>query len=418
MVARLGRASFAAALAWLCAVAEAQSDRHEWLLQVDLDSAATSTPIDFAASGALGKLRYDDGFAGVGVARMLVEYEARLTPSWRAHVVGDYAEGLEHELGLTEAHLEWRPIPKSPNRHRLKLGAFYPDLSLENHAAGWGSDFTISSSAINTWFAEEVRTLGAEWSLQRPIGAPGSGRSLKYLAAVYFGNDPTGTLVAWKGWSLHDRQTRLNDVVALPDLPQVGPGGMFENQVVKGEPFVETDDRPGYYYGVEWRLGRRALIAALHYDNHADPSSLREGQYGWTTRFDHVGAQFELPAGVGLVVQWLDGTTVMGPIMNGRRVVDVGFSSRFMLLTRQFSAHRVSVRYDDFEVEDYDFVPLDDSSEAGRAWTVAYRFDPSDRWSWRLEWLEIGARKASWVYFGLPERATEHMLQMRLSYRL
>lgn len=398
--------------------AHAQDDRHTWLIQIDVDSATASTPVDFSATGAVGKLRYDDAYDGTGIARVLVSYEGRLTPTLRAHVVGDYVEEFDNELGLTEAFLEWRPVPKSASRHRVKIGAFYPELSLENDAVGWGSDFSISSSAINTWVAEELRTIGVEWSLQRSLGAPSSGRHLKWLAALYYGNDPTGTLLAWKGWSLHDRQTRLNDVLPLPSLPQVGPGGMFESQVVKGEPFVETDDRPGYYYGMEWRLSRRASVSAMHYDNHADPRSLREGQYGWTTRFDHVGAKVELPADVGLVAQWMRGTTVMGPMLNGRYVVDTGFASNFALLTKRLGNHRISLRYDDFEVEDYDFVPLDDSAETGHAWTAAYGFDHTERLSWRLEWLEVDTVKASWAYFGLPERSTERMLQMRLSFRL
>jgi hypothetical protein len=112
------------------------------------------------------------------------------------------------------------------------------------------------------------------------------------------------------------------------------------------------------------------------------------------------------------------GTTVMGPLLNGRYVVDTGFASNFALLTKRVGSHRLSLRYDDFEVSDYDFVPLDDSSEHGHAWTVTYGYHQTERVSWRLEWLEVDTVKPSWTYFGLPEAATERMLQMRLSVRL
>jgi hypothetical protein len=213
--------------------------------------------------------------------------------------------------------------------------------------------------------------------MERPLGASGSAWKVKPIAALYYGNDPIGTLLSWKGWALHDRQTRLNDVLPLPPLPQVGPSGIFQNQAVRAEPFIETDDRPGYYFGTEFQLRRRALIAVMHYDNHADPMSLRDGQYGWITRFDHVGTQVELPRDSGLVVQWLRGTTAMGPFVNGARVVDVGFDSYFLLLTKRVNQHRMSIRFDDFDVTDRDYIPLDDSSESGHAWTVAYRFDYS-----------------------------------------
>jgi hypothetical protein len=156
----------------------------------------------------------------------------------------------------------------------------------------------------------------------------------------------------------------------------------------------------------------------MHYDNHADPMSLRDGQYGWITRFDHVGTQVELPRDSGLVVQWLRGTTAMGPFVNGARVVDVGFDSYFLLLTKRVNQHRMSIRFDDFDVTDRDYIPLDDSSESGHAWTVAYRFDYSERLNLKLEWLQIENDRPSHAYFGRPVNGTERIVQLQVGLKL
>jgi hypothetical protein len=46
-------------------------------------------------------------------------------------------------------------------------------------------------------------------------------------------------------------------------------------------------DRPlsGFFYGAEWRLGRRALLTTLKNDNHADPLTLKNGHYGFESYF-------------------------------------------------------------------------------------------------------------------------------------
>jgi hypothetical protein len=45
------------------------------------------------------------------------------------------------EIGVTEAYLEYRPVPRSPWQRRWRFGAFYPHVSLEN--AGAGLDFAL-----------------------------------------------------------------------------------------------------------------------------------------------------------------------------------------------------------------------------------------------------------------------------------
>jgi len=170
--------------------------------------------------GSVGKLRYDDSNEGLMISRAFADYEFQVVDTLKIHaVVQAYDDDIGSALDFTEAYVEWRPVPRSENRYRLKVGAFYPRISLENVAAGWSSPYTISSSAINTWVAEELRTIGAEMSVSRRPAIFGGAHTISLQGAIFYGNDPAGSLLAWKGWSVHDRQSRFGDELPLPPLP-------------------------------------------------------------------------------------------------------------------------------------------------------------------------------------------------------
>ena len=388
----------------------AQDERHRWSVGIELDARTTDETTKLAAA------------ADPSGYRIAFAYQGTIKPTLSVNAVLDVVDDGTAGIDLTEAYLAFQPVPRSPFRHSVRAGAFYPPLSLENVGPAWSSPYTRSFSAINTWVGEELRTIGAEWSVRRGLGPDARRRELRFIAATYYGNDPAGALLAWRGFALHERQSRLGDALVLPAVPQIEPGMMFEAQARATEPFVETDHSPGYYYGAEWKLGRRALVTALHYDNHADPLTLRNGHYGWTTRFDHIGAQFELPAGFGLVVQWMDGTTVMGPPIppatDGYHVVDTGFDSAFALVTRTHDRHRVSLRFDDFSIVDNDGTALDDNSESGDAITLAWRYQSNSGWSVGVEWMALDLERPAFAYFGWPTVVSEDLVRLDLRYRL
>jgi len=398
--------------------ADVENDQHIFAFQVDVTAATVSTDLDSWLDGGVGKLRYDEQSDGLLTNRWLAEYRGRLLPTLSAYVALDYQDDGSNGLDLTEAFLTWNPIPSSRNRHQWKIGAFYPRLSLENTGPGWSSPFTISSSAINTWVGEEIRAFGAEWSMQRRLGDAGSPHQMGVFASGFYGNDSAGALLAWKGWSVHDRQSRFNDKLPLPPLPQIQPGGFFENQSPWVEPFTELDHAPGYYAGAEWRYASRALVRFTRSDNRADPEQLVGGQYGWINRFDHVALQAELPWDIGLIAQWMKGETAMGPVVNGARMVDTDYRSHFLLLTRVQRGHRATIRYDNFDLTQNDQTPDDNNPDSGHAWTLAYRYEPSARWSVAVEWMSIDTEHCAWVYYGLEPKATERQLLVQASFKL
>jgi hypothetical protein len=430
MAALLSRASTVIVAALLCrtALAADGGDRHRFELTLDLGYQAADSDLGAWTDGGLGKLRYADD-DGVEAARVMLEYRGRISPTWSTTIVADYVDDASSGLDLTETFVEWRPIPRSKDQHQVRIGAFYPPLSLENVSAGWESPYSDSYSAINTWIGEEIRPIGAEWSLRRRLGPLGSPHELEVFAAGFFGNDPAGTLLFWRGWSLHARQTRLNDRLPMPQMPQWNSQGTivgFRDQHV--EPFEEIDHDPGVYGGVEWRYARRVLLKLARYDNRADPHAFDAGQWGWHTAFTALGLQASLPWEIGLVAQWLDGSTywISGARRNGTlspaaELVEDGFDARFVLLTRSFGgagAHRLSIRYDDFAMaREPGPEPL--SSDHGHAWTAAYRFEPSPRWSARVEWLKVESRRDLWSeFYAKPHAATERHLRLIGTYRL
>ena len=119
------------------------------------------------------------------------------------------------------------------------------------------------------------------------------------------------------------------------------------------------------------------------------------------------------------MAQWMSGFTLMGPVLSlGTRPVDDEFEASYLLLTRMFDGHRLTLRYDHFSVEDRDVLPADDNSESGHALTLAYvrEFSPSLRLV--VEWLEVDSSRPARTYLGLDPSSKESLLQAQLRWRL
>jgi len=424
----LTRGSFvlAAALLGHAALGSDTSDRHQWQVELDAGYVAADSALGPWTEGGLGKLRYAESNDGLISARLFAQYRGRISPTLTATVIGDYQNDASSGVDLTEAFFDWHPIPSSGNQQQVRFGAFYPPLSLENNELGWHSPFTYSYSAINTWLGEEIRPIGAEWSLRRRLGFAGSPHELRVFAAAFYGNDPAGTFLFWRGWSLHDRQTRLDDRLPMPPMPRWDFTGTivgYSEQSV--EPIEEIDHEPGAYAGAEWRYAKRVLVQLARYDNRADPSSFADGQWAWRTAFTHLGVQASLPAQLGLVAQWMRGDTywIEGARSNGTlspfaELVEDEFSSGFLMLTRLVhGTHRFSLRYDEFEMYRADSAPRTYSDD-GHAWTLGYRYERSKQLSGGIEWLQIASHRDLWLLYSPITDATERHVRLQVTYRL
>lgn len=394
-------------LAW-GAIAAAASP-HEFNLQADLRLVGADTPLTSFVDGGLGLLRFDEEHDGLQLGFLMLDYAGPVTDTVRANVILFVTDdGDKNPVDVTEAFLEWRPVPASEWRWRTKLGAFYPPISLENRGLGWQSVYTLSPSAINTWVGEEIRTIGSEVTLTNAGAGVGRSFDVSAVLGVYGWNDPMGILIRLRGWALHDRQSPLFGRLPKTTGLTFGPDQM--------EFFAEIDNRPGYYAGGEFTWRDRLVVRALRYDNRGDPGASNGTEYAWLSRFNAFGMRLELPGAWTLIAQRMDGDTAVGPSDDGRGAGIVDFWSDFVLASKAFGRQRFSVRYDRMYLETVRGAAFFDAWQDGHAWTLAYFLDLNERWQVVAEALRNDSRLRQRRLSGLPVAAVEDSVQIAIRY--
>lgn len=349
----------------------------DWELDLDGRLLNVKGPLP-VIDGGLGSLRFGADQSGLRLGRARFAVSESLGDVWSAHL--DASSWGDHDkvpAGLTEAYLQLRPYPWSGYRLRIKAGAFYAPISLENRSSGWESPYTLSYSAIDSWLAQEVRTIGTEAQLDWLGTRTGHDFDLGATVGVFGWDDGAGAALANGGFTLTDRQTVLWGRVGKPGVPpQYG-----------AEPFREMDGHAGVYAGVEARWLDRIVVRFLRYDNEADDAALNTVTHtvAWNTTFDSVGARIDAAGGWALIFQWLDGQTHITPAGLSDRWP---FRARYLLLSKRLGdRHTLSVRYDQFGVEGSG--EDDDGWQKGHALTLAYVFRPGARWRCTIEWLHV-----------------------------
>jgi hypothetical protein len=348
--------------------------------------------------GGFGKLEdgTDNGETEslTGEARLAFDWEP--VAGWRFYLHGvarrdpDAREAAAGS-GLLEAFLERRRALGETAELSLRAGQFFLPVSRENVDPLWTSPYTLTLSALNAWVAEEVRPIGldAAWTRTLP-----SDHRLRLGATLFGGNDSSGTLLAWRGFALHDRPTPTGRYVPLPPLPSLAT--TFPRQTSRGSrPFgSDLDGRPGLAGRLRWDApGSRALLQVTTFDNRGD-RALHGDEYAWQTRARWLGGETDLPLGLRLVGEWATGSTRMGFAPHGGRSaarVDVEFEAAYVLVTRARGRLRASLRYDDFRTHDRDATAGDDNRERGHAWTAALLAAAGDHWRIGFELVDLAA---------------------------
>ena len=188
----------------------------DWELALDLRAVYSDGRESFLDNGQ-GKLRFDEDHEGIQLGRLRAAWNQSLGEVFAAHVeASTWDDDDKNPIDLTEAYLEYRPYPRAGLRSRVRLGAFYPPMSLESRAVGWETPYTITPSAISRWIGEEMRTIGLEGQVDWLGTRPGHDFDLQFTAALFGWNDPAGTMLAAHGFALHDRQTTLFGRVGAP----------------------------------------------------------------------------------------------------------------------------------------------------------------------------------------------------------
>ena len=398
----------------------------DWGTVIDVRFAATDDSLS-VLEGGLGKTRYGAGPgsdqaapSGAELFRLSqlslwMEAHGSDTLGVFAHVNVDAEPDQRQHRGradLIEGFVFFRPQLTELFHLDVRGGALIPPLSLEHPGAAWTTIYTITPSAVNSWIGEEVRgELSLLWT--------GLSHELAVTGASFGGNDPTGSLLAFRGWSLHDRVSRLSDRLPLPPLPAIGPGGPFAGaQPAWVSPFREIDGRLGYYGAAKWETFDRLIVSAMHFDNRSDQVQFDGDQYAWNTVFDDVGLWLSIPGGLEIATQLLAGTSRMGRTADGEDSVNIDFAAAYGLVSYLQGRHRLSVRYDTFDIKDRDVAlgAIDDNNEDGEAWTLSYWLSTGEWHRLAVEWMRVDSERAGRATLGLPTRAVEDLFQV--SFRL
>ena len=377
-------------------------------------------------SGGSGKFGLSDS-----VHFSIAQIGTDLSVSWdnglSAHTVLNVypkATGDEEKtaLGVTEAYFKYRSLPTmSGYRFQTRVGLFYPEISLENNAYAWASKNTLNSSTINTWVGEEIRVLGSEFKVTRLGKMNNDNYDLSLSVTAFINNDPAGALLAWHGWTTSNRQTLWTEKRPFPWFPARGEGQTLEKQATRSDPFLELDDRVGYHISGKWKLKRKGQISVGYYDNKATPYEVTDGQYGWRTRFYHVGTRWRFNKNLTLTAQYLSGDTLM---QNESRfdIVNNDYTSAFVALHYNWKAfvsnkkHKTTLRIEDFSVTDNDNTWGDDNNENGQSLTLSHSYRLSKQWFLSAEYSLIDSYRGARFYNDQPVDLVETQYQLAARY--
>ena len=334
--------------------------------RIELGLNATNATQSFLDSGT-GILRFDDNNAKL--FQGVLQHKARPFSGFTTTLVANaYADGEEH-LGFTQAFVEYKPLSPKQIKFKYRAGFFYPHYSVENTDLGWLSPYTYTQSAINSWIGEEIRIPGLEvsaFSNGRRIRSPWS---WELNAGVFKGNDPAGTLLTWRGFSYHDRQSLHHDRVNFAPIPTIVEPYYIETPKWIN-PFEEIDGRWGFYLGAHLNYQRKTIFKYYYYDNNGDPSAINDIRiYAWDTKFHSFALSHNLSTSTRLLSQVMIGRTDMGP-----RVVYADFASAYVMLSHKRDEHRYSVRVEYSKVDEDDMYPYDQNDSKTTAITAAWRY--------------------------------------------
>ncbi|MDB6164307.1 MAG: hypothetical protein JWL98_1739 [Xanthomonadaceae bacterium] len=359
--------------------------------------------------GGMGKERFG-GDASAHHASGALKVSFQLAPEWLASTQWQYQPDARHRFGLLDASLRFRPVSTTPWRWSARVGVFFPPISLENDNVGWTSPWTLSPSAINTWVGEELRTVGAEMRVEHR----GQAQTLELFGAVFGKNDPAGELLAARGWALGDATSGFNATLREPDVYASIIG---TTAPVLYRPFVEIDNRIGWYAGASWNAPAFGKVSLLRYDNRADPSLYKEyagrDVFAWHTRFWSLGMQSDAGE-FALRGQAMHGYTAIQPEQG--LLLDTEFNAAYVLVAWTHGHWQPALRFDVFQSRQSPEPAAALHSEHGNAATLAVNWRPQDNLRITGEWMRVDSSRNQRLLAGLLPHQIDNTLQ--LSVRL
>jgi hypothetical protein len=332
--------------------------------------------------GGLGKLRYGKGDDAAQLAALFGQGYVRFTPELTLVASLRVAPEQRTFADPLEAYLRYAPGASEHWTWSVKGGAFFAPFSLENTELGWTPYWTLTPSAIDSWFGDELRTVGTEAT----VAWSGDSGTLTLMGAGFGLNQPAGVLMGERGWSMDDRPTGLFDHLLTPDGDRTPI-------------FKQFDSRIGWYAGASWDDDGKWHAELIRYDNEADPHAHEGDDFAWHTRFwdAGIGAQ---SGSFTVLAQALTGDTTIAEI----GPVTTHFDAAYLLLGWERGPWRLGLRGDVFHTR----TPgVPDESENGRAVTASASWEPKD-------WVRLTGEVLS---LDALREGRQHETQFQLSAR-
>jgi len=310
------------------------------------------------------------------------------------------------KLGIVEAMIHYDRSLNAKQKISVRMGRLIPPISMEHPETAWNTRYTITPSAINSWVGEELRPNAIEVNYRKDYG---SFSHFELMLAPFSGNDSSGSILAWRGWAMHDYQATLGSRIRFSgNTPEsIAPTGRW------GEPFKEIDGQLGLYSKISWVPNPQLKLAGFYSNSGADHTIKdAKNEYPWLTEFTNISVSF-LPFSHWIVMsQRMGGSTRMGDPASLGVIND--FSAFYILSSYLLNKHRFTIRYDSFDVVDKDKHADDLNDSNGTAITLAYLFQYSEFHTLALEALNITSeRKNNGIY---PKDPDDNLYQ--LMYRL
>ena len=379
-------------------------------------------------SGGFGRL--DQGADALGEEEERGVAKLQLALDWRpVEVFGIYLHlaGREESselqgdaVGVVEGYLDFGGTIGARNELRGRVGLYLPPTTQENVDPAWQSPYTITNSAVNTWIGEEVRMSGVLFDYFRTLGVEDE---LRVSAGVFGGNDTTGALLAWRGWTFGDRLTTHGEELALPPINSLETG-VFRVQDADGTtPFgSDLDGEPGWLALARWSRGDRFNVQLTRVDNRGDRElhsiGAQGGEYAWETSWSQLGLTWHPTDRWSLAGELIDGETGMGDRATDH--VQLDFQAWFVLFSWHTERWRVTLRHDQFETVDLDGSNLavaEINDEDGEAWTLAGFWTLRERWRLGLQILDTSSERPAAQQSGFDPDTDGRSVSLELRYR-
>ena len=400
---------------------------------VDVRAVTVSSGNDTYLVGDYGKFRYSDG-EQLALDLLGLQYHAKFDNDLSFNLIANgYADDNDSAFGITEAFIKYKGLPSENGwRWQGKAGIYYPKISIENTSTAWSTPHTLTSSVINNWVGEELRSTGVNVKLEKLGKFNSSKNNFAIDVDLFVNNESAGAILTWHGWTLGSRQTLLGETLILPDIPALD--GMLSAQAHQSDPFIELDDKVGINLVGEWHYDKTLKMHLGYYNNNAEKGLVEHGQYTWTTYFIHSGLKYAFAPSWEVSAQYMAGNTLMtsppitvvddnddsGAYSSTRTyrisVVDNDFASMFLMIKKQWREHQIALRLEQFEVDDLDQIEGDNNNETGDAFTFTYRYKMNRQMFMLAEYNIVDSQRWSRSYHSQPMNLTEEQYQFSVRY--